>query len=89
MHCKDVYPPLQKWCVPLHMCASTLQVMFASTLLVVCSWGGGGGGGGGGHVALSFRTSDQCYVSLFVGHAGGHSSQYGAFLVGLTLQLLG
>ena len=59
------------------MCASTLQVVFASTLLVICSWGGGGGGG---EVALSFRRSDQCCVSLFVGHAVGHSNLYGAFL---------
>ena len=58
-----------------YTCASTLQVVFASTLLVVCSCGEGG------HVALSFRRSDQCYVSLFVGHAGGHSSLYEAFLV--------
>ena len=45
----------------------------ASTLLVVCSWDGGGGGGGGGgdmHVALSFRRSDQCCVSKFVGMQG-------------------
>ena len=49
------------------MCASTLQVVFASTLLVVCSWGGKGGPG---HVALSFRRSEQCCVSLFAGHAG-------------------
>ena len=27
------------------MCASTLQVVFVSTLLVVCSWGEEGGGG--------------------------------------------
>ena len=59
------------------MCASTLQVVFASTLLVVFSWWGGGG-----HVALLFRRSDQCCVSLFVGHAGGHSSLYGAFALG-------
>ena len=56
------------------MCASTLQVVFASTLLVLCSWGGRK------HVALSFRRSDQCCVNLFVGHAVGHSSLYGAFL---------
>ena len=42
--------------------------------------GGVGGGGEGGHVTLSFRRSDQCCVSLFVGHAGGHSNLYGAFL---------
>ena len=45
------------------MCASTLEVVFASMLLVVrvyvCVWGGGG------HVALSFRRSDQCCVSIF------------------------
>ena len=54
----------------VNMCASTLQVVFVSTLLVVCSWGEEGGGGGGGHVALSFRRSDQCCVSLVLGHAG-------------------
>ena len=43
------------------------QVVFVSTLLVVCSWGEEGGGG---HVALSFRRSDQCCVSLVLGHAG-------------------
>ena len=35
------------------MCTSTLQVVFASTLLVVCSvYVVGGGGGGGGQVAI-------------------------------------
>ena len=75
MHCKDVCPPLQKWCVPLHiqLCVPQHCKLFLHLRLVVCSWGGG-------HVALSFRRTDQFCGSLFVGQAGGHSSLYGAFL---------
>ena len=82
MHCKDLCPPLQKWCVPFAYsvtCASKLQVVFASTLLVVCSVYACVVGEGG-TCSIVIQRSDQCCVSLFAGHAGGHSSLYGAFL---------
>ena len=56
------------------MCTSTLQVVFASTLLVVCSWGEGT------CCIVIQKVRPMLCVSLFVGHAEGHSSLYGAFL---------